>query len=92
MVPMFFVSGTTLVAGWLNITDNFWPLTANPGTAMQGYVNSILTLIMMVCAIIILIESAKRWYKVLVKKEFVIGGELVTAADKSFNPPDFGCC
>lgn len=92
MVPMFFVSVTTLVAGFLNITDNFWPLTQNPATAMQGYVNSTLTVIMMVCAVIILIEAAKRWYRVLVKKEFVIAGELVTAADKNFNPPDFGCC
>jgi carbon starvation protein len=92
MVPMFFVSATTLIAGFLNITDNFWPLIQNPATAVQGYVNSILTVIMMVCAVIILIEAAKRWYKVLVKKEFVIGGELVTAADKNFNPPDFGCC
>lgn len=92
MVPMLFVSVTTLVAGWLNITDNFWPLTYDSGTAMQGYVNSSLTAIMMVCAVVILIESARRWYKVLVKKEFVIGGELVTVADKSFNPPDFGCC
>ncbi len=92
MVPMVFVSATTLVAGWLNIMDNFWPLTQSPATAMQGYVNSTLTVVMMACAVIILIEAAKRWYKVIVKKEFVIGGALVTASDKSFNPPDFGCC
>jgi carbon starvation protein len=92
MIPMLFVSVTTLVAGWLNIADNYLPLTGNPETAMQGYVNSILTAIIMVCAVVILIESARRWYMVLVKKQFVIAGELVTAPDKEFNPPDFGCC
>jgi carbon starvation protein len=92
MVPMLFVSVTTLVAGWLNVTDNFWPLTLDPKTATQGYVNSALTVVIMICAVVILIESARRWYKVLVKKEFVVAGELITASDKSFNPPDFGCC
>jgi carbon starvation protein len=62
-VPMVFVAITTLSAGFLNITDNFWPLTANPATAVQGYVDSILTAIIMICAIIILIEAFRRWIR-----------------------------
>jgi carbon starvation protein len=92
LVPMLFVSVTTLVAGGLNITRNFWPLTLNPDTATQGYINSILTLIMMVCAIIILFEAFRRWYKVLVKGQFVVEGKLAYAHDPNFNPPEYGCC
>jgi len=92
LIPMLFVSITTLVAGWLNITENFIPLIENPVTATQGYVNSTLTAIMMVCAVIILIESFRRWFKVLVRGEYSVAGEVVYATEKGFNPPDFGCC
>jgi carbon starvation protein len=92
LVPMLFVAGTTLTAGWFNITDNFFPLISDPHTAVQGYINSILTAITMVCAIVILVEAFRKWYKVLVKKEYVIAGEVVYATDKDFTPPQFGCC
>lgn len=92
VVPMLFVATTTLAAGWLNIVDNFLPLTANPATATQAYVNSILTAIMMVCAIIVLVEAFRRWYRVLVKGEYSIAGQIVYATDAKFSPPDFGCC
>ena len=92
LVPMLFVSTTTLIACYLNITDNFWPLTDDPGTAVQGYVNSILTAMIMVCAVVVLIEAFRRWYAVLVKREYVIGGKLVVATERGFNPPDYGCC
>ncbi len=70
LVPMLFVAATTLTACWLNITDNFWPLTAQPETAVQGYVNSLLTLVIMICAVVVLIEAARSWYRVLVKGEY----------------------
>jgi len=92
LIPMLFVSVTTLVAGWLNITENFIPLTENPTTAAQGYVNSGLTVVMMVCAVVILVESFRRWFKVLVRGQYSVAGEVVYATDKSFSPPDFGCC
>jgi carbon starvation protein len=61
--PMVFVAVTTLTAGFLNITDNFWPMTLKPPTAVQGYVNSILTVVIMVCALIILYEAFRRWIR-----------------------------
>jgi len=91
LVPMLFVSVTTLTAGWLNITDNFLPLTQNPATAIQGYINSILTAIMMLCAIIILFEAVRRWYNVLVKQQYIISGKVVSATEKNFSPPEYGC-
>jgi carbon starvation protein len=92
VVPMLFVAVTTLTAGWLNIVNNFLPLTQNSQTVIQGYINSILTAIIMVCAVIVLVEAFRKWYKVLVKKEYCIAGEIIYASDKDFRPPTFGCC
>jgi len=92
LLPLIFVAVTTLSACWLNITDNFWPMTFSPATEIQGYINSLLTVVIMLCAIVILVEAFRRWYKVLVRKEFVVGGEIRYAADGKFSPPDFGCC
>ena len=61
IVPLSFVGSTTLVAGWKSITDIFWPLTLNPETSLQGYINVTLTAIIMVAAIVILIDSIRSW-------------------------------
>ena len=92
LIPMLFVAVTTLTAGYLNITDNFWPMTYNPATVVQGYINSILTVIMMICAVVVLEEAGRRWYRVLVKGEYLIHGEVVSASDERFTPPTYGCC
>lgn len=92
LAPMLFVSTTTLVACWLNIFDNFLPMTDDPQTALQGYINTAMTAVIMICAIIILFEAFRRWYQVLVKRQFVIGGEVVYARDENFSPPEYGCC
>jgi carbon starvation protein len=61
IVPLSFVAITTLVAGWQSITDNFWPLSQKPETATQGYINVGLTAILMVAAVVVLIDSIRRW-------------------------------
>jgi len=61
IVPLSFVATTTLVAGWESIRDIFWPLTRQPETAVQGYVNSSLTAIVMSAAVTILLDSVRRW-------------------------------
>jgi carbon starvation protein len=61
IVPLAFVAITTLVAGWQSITDNFWPLSQKAETAAQGYINIALTAILMLAAIIVLIDSIRRW-------------------------------
>ncbi|MEW6510483.1 MAG: carbon starvation protein A [Bacteroidota bacterium] len=92
LVPMLFVATTTLSAGFLNITDNFWPLTFSAATVVQGYMNSALTVVMMICAVVVLVEAGRRWYRVLVKGEYLVGGQVVSAADGKFSPPTYGCC
>jgi carbon starvation protein len=92
LVPMLFVATTTLTACWLNITDSFLPLIRNPGTELQGSVDAILTAVIMICAAIVLVEAFRRWYRVLVKHEYLVAGEVMYATDSKFTPPDFGCC
>jgi hypothetical protein len=67
-------------------------MTAIAATATQGYVNSALTVVIMVCAVGVLIEAGRRWYRVIVKGEYLVGGQVVSASDEKFTPPTFGCC
>jgi carbon starvation protein len=62
ILPLSFVAVTTLVAGWESITDIFWPLAQKPETSMQGYINTGLTAIIMAAAVIILVDSIRRWF------------------------------
>lgn len=62
IVPLSFVATTTLVAGCESITDIFWPLTRNPEKALQGYINTSLTALIMIAAVVILIDSIRRWF------------------------------
>ncbi len=92
VVPMLFVSATTLIAGWENIFGNYIPLMENSGTLTQGAIDTALTALIMVCAVVILFEACRRWYKVLVKGEYVVNGAAVYATDPKFSPPEYGCC
>jgi carbon starvation protein len=61
LAPLAFVGSTTLVAGWQSITDIFWPLTQKPESARLGYINVTLTAIIMIAAVVIIIDSVRRW-------------------------------
>jgi carbon starvation protein len=65
--PLAFVSVTTLTAGVLSVRDNFWPLAvgADPSLHVQGYVNTVLTITMMVCVLVILASAMWRCAQVL---------------------------
>jgi carbon starvation protein len=67
LLPLSFVSTTTLTAGYLSITDNFMPLARNadPSVSFQGQLNVVLTIIMMTCMIIVLFDSMLKWRKAL---------------------------
>jgi carbon starvation protein len=65
ITPLAFVATTTLTAGWRSIFDNFLKETAKPETAFRGYLNSALTAIMMVCVVVVLIDSILRWRRAL---------------------------
>lgn len=61
ILPLTFVSTTTLVAGFKSITDIFWPLAQKPETSTQGMINTGLTAIIMFAAVVIMIDSIRRW-------------------------------
>ena len=67
LAPLAFVSVTTLTAGVLSVRDNFWPMAVGPllERRFQGYVNTSLTVIMMVCVVVILANAMWRWLQVL---------------------------
>ncbi|MDX6383011.1 MAG: carbon starvation protein [Blastocatellia bacterium] len=61
IAPLSFVATTTLVAGWESIRDIFWPQAQTAATATQGYINTTLTVLIMTAAVIVLIDSVRRW-------------------------------
>jgi carbon starvation protein len=61
IAPLSFVATTTLVAGWDSIRDIFWPQAQTAATATQGYINTSLTVLIMTAAVIVLIDSVRRW-------------------------------
>jgi carbon starvation protein len=67
LLPLAFVSITTLTAGVLSVRDNFWPMAIGPDPDLnfQGYLNTGMTVIMMVCVVVILTNAAWRWMQVL---------------------------
>src|SRR5438876_2466618 len=66
-LPLCFLSVTTLTAGWLNISDNYWPMAVGVDSAqhLQGWVNTLCTGVMMSCAVIILLTTSYRSLAVL---------------------------
>jgi carbon starvation protein len=79
ILPLSFVATTTLVAGWKSITDNFWPLSQKPETAAQGYINVALTAILMLAAVVVLIDSVRRWTNGRKRPEPAAGSTLAEA-------------
>jgi carbon starvation protein len=62
--PMLAVATTTLVAGWKSVTDNprFWPATQSADAALrfQGWLNSLITVSLMIAAVTIIGLAAAR--------------------------------
>src|SRR5262245_7323106 len=77
-LPLCFLAVSTMTAGYLNIRDNYWPLAIGPNPArhVEGYVDTICSVIMMVCAVIILTSAARRWLLVLSGKLPIVREQL----------------
>jgi carbon starvation protein len=67
LLPLSFVAITTLTAGAMSVRDNFYPIAIGPDVAkhFQGYLNSIVTVVMMICVLVILASAILRWIQVL---------------------------
>ena len=67
VMPLLFLATNTLYGGFLNIRDNFWPMTFRPDANIvtQGYILSICTAIMIVLALVVLGSAIAKWFSVL---------------------------
>lgn len=59
-VPMVFVVCITLYAAVLSIRTIFWPMAMTPGTAMQGYLETLLMLIFMLGVVLVVSAALRR--------------------------------
>jgi carbon starvation protein len=87
-VPMVFVVCTTLYAGVLGIRTIFWPMAMTPGTALQGYLETLLMLVFMLGVVLVVSSALRRIYLTLT-------GAPVPA--EAFGPPEIAdvkirCC
>ena len=90
LLPLCFLFVTTLYAGWCNIGGNFLPLARTPGKAALGYINVVLTVIIMVSLVVVVVESVRRAYRVLVLGEYTDAGQPLDPEAADFAPPEFG--
>ena len=61
IIPMTFVGVTTMVAGYMNITNIYYPQLFVEGTVLTGIINLFLTALIMCCLVIIIINSIPQW-------------------------------
>ncbi|MGE3820150.1 MAG: carbon starvation protein A [Isosphaeraceae bacterium] len=66
LVPMLFVATTTATAGFYEITGKFWKMTQT-GAVVRGWLNIGLTVMLLVCAAVILASSFLKWTETLRK-------------------------
>ena len=66
IVPLSALAINTLWAAVLNIRDNYFPMAIGPDPArnLQGWLLTSASVIIIVCAIVILIASARKWTSV----------------------------
>jgi carbon starvation protein len=67
LAPLVFVSVTTLSAGVLSVRDQFYPMAIGSDATkhVQGYLNSGVTIVMMLLVLVILASALVRWVRIL---------------------------
>ncbi len=68
-VPMAFIAVIEMTAGYQNIAINYWPMTSDPATSFNGYLNTLIVAALMIGLAIVIVGSTRKWYRVLVKQE-----------------------
>jgi carbon starvation protein len=62
---MTFVGVTTLTAGFLNMKNIYLPQVHDKATLVSGLINLILTLLIIICVFVILINAIPKWIKTI---------------------------
>ena len=63
--PLMFVGTTTITAGLRALFEVYVPMAATPATATMGYVNTLVTGILLASVVAILVVSARQWRAIL---------------------------
>ena len=77
-MPLVFLAVNTFYGGFLNIRDNFWPLTQrrrSPRCTCRATCCRICTAIMIVLAIVILVSAIAKWVSVLSSPQRAVPAE-----------------
>ena len=65
IVPLIFVTVTTLAAGTMNILNLFVPMMSTAKTQVQGFINLLLTAVIMGSVIIVIVDAVPKWISVI---------------------------
>jgi carbon starvation protein len=68
LLPLIFVTFTTLSAGYLNILNLFYPMLFVPKTQLQGSINLFLTVVIMGSVVVVIINAVPKWIAVIRNK------------------------
>jgi carbon starvation protein len=68
IIPMIFVGVTTMTAAYLNIKNIYIPQSIEPLTRIPGMINLILTLCIIVCVVVILLNAVPKWIKAILEQ------------------------
>ena len=75
MLPLSFITITTLVAGWMNMVNIFFPMIFIAKTQFQGFINLILTAVIMGSVVLVIADAIPRWISVIRSKQKPVDGE-----------------
>ncbi|MCX6122526.1 MAG: carbon starvation protein A [Ignavibacteriales bacterium] len=75
IVPLIFVTITTLVAGAMNIMNLFIPMLRIEKTHMHGIINLLLTVVIMGSVIIVIVDAVPKWIAVVRGRQEIITNE-----------------
>jgi len=64
IIPMAFVGMTTITGGIMNLINIYIPQMLAEKTAVQGTINSLLTVIILGCVLMIIAEAIPKWMKI----------------------------
>jgi carbon starvation protein len=67
IIPLIFVGVTTMTAAYLNIKNIYIPQSIEPVTRVPGMINLILTICIIVCVVVILINAVPKWIKAILE-------------------------
>lgn len=67
VVPLIFVGTTTMTAAFLNIKNIYFPQLFEQATRTPGIINLVLTLCIIICVFVILINAIPGWIKAIRK-------------------------